>query len=108
MRHARWLIAAGLIAATTAGCTQTTGYSSPAYVQSGYDSGYYSNPSYYGTPTYYSQSYYPTRSYYTSTPVVTQTRYVPVPAPRRAPLRDSDRDGVPNRWDRYDNNPRRY
>jgi hypothetical protein len=96
MRHAKWLIAAGLIAAATAGCTQTTGYSSPAYVQSGYGYGY-SSPTYYSSssPTYYGQSYYPSRSYYTTRRVVTQRR-------------DNDRDGVPNRWDRYDNNPRRY
>ena len=65
MRNANWLIAAGLIAATTTGCVET-GYptspygSNPSYVQSGYGYGYGSGyaygrqqPGYYGQQGYY-------------------------------------------------------
>src|SRR5262245_18636363 len=68
MRHVKWLTAAGLVVATTAGCTQTAGYpgtyysGGPAYVQSGYG---YSSPTYYSSPSYYSgYSGYSSPSYY--------------------------------------------
>ena len=66
MRNANWLIAAGLIAATTTGCVET-GYptpyygSNPAYAQSGYGYGYGSGSGYaYGRqqPGYYGQQGY--------------------------------------------------
>jgi hypothetical protein len=71
MRNANWLIAAGLIAATTTGCVET-GYptpyygSNPAYAQGGYgygsgfaygrqqQPGYYGQQGYYQSPGYYS------------------------------------------------------
>ena len=87
------------IALAATGCVETNGYPTSSYGGYGYgygNSGYYSQPSYYSQPTYYSQP-----SYYSPPPrVVTQTRYVPVPAssPRRA--RDRDRDGIPDRYDR--------
>jgi hypothetical protein len=48
MRNVKWLIAAGLIAATTAGCVESTGYPNTAY-NSGYSNGYYRNGTYYNT-----------------------------------------------------------
>src|SRR5258708_39317621 len=51
MRNVKWLLAAGLIAATTAGCVESNGYPSTAY-NSGYSNGYY-NSGYYrnGAPS---------------------------------------------------------
>ena len=97
MRSIKWLIAAGLIAATTAACTEQYGYPSTAY-NSGYyntGSGYYNSGSgYYNNGRYYSNS----SSYYNT-------------APRRGPRGDYDRDGVANRHDRDANGdgvPDRY
>ena len=76
-----------------------TGYPTTSY-GSGYGNGYYSQPSYYSQPTYNS------RPTYYSAPqpvVVTQTRYVPVAAPAPRRMRDSDRDGIPDRYDRDKN-----
>ena len=81
MRNVKWLIAAGLIAATTAGCVESTGYYPTASYNTGYRNGYYYNNGY----------YYP-RSYNT--------------ASARGPYGDYDRDGVPNRYDRDANGDR--
>ncbi|UYN94282.1 MAG: hypothetical protein KIT25_19915 [Enhydrobacter sp.] len=88
-----------------AGCVPAmeSGYShGPGYYNSGYPSGSYYNSSYSRPPTYYSSpTYYST---YAPPPrVVTQTRYVPVPAQRthhHKRWRDRDRDGIPDRWER--------
>lgn len=74
MGNMKWLLAAGLIAATTAACTTDTGY----YPSTSYNRGSYSNGSYYNG------------GYYTA----------PRTASRRGPYGDYDRDGVPNRYDR--------
>ncbi len=50
------LLAVGLIAATTAGCVETTGYPSTAY-NSGYSNGYRNNGNY-APSAYNSGSYY--------------------------------------------------
>jgi len=91
-------IAAIALAAT--GCVETNGYPTGSYGGYGYgNSAYYSQPGYYSQPSYYNQP-----SYASPPPrVVTQTRYVPVPTsyssvPRR--LRDRDRDGIPDKYDR--------
>jgi hypothetical protein len=103
MRSVKWLIAAGLIVATTAACTEQYGYPSTAY-NSGYyntGSGYYNTGSgYYSGGRYYNNnsSYYNSSNYYNRTP-------------RRGPYGDYDRDGVPNRYDRDANGdgiPDRY
>lgn len=124
MRNVSWLAAAGLVI-VTAGCVEqagypttfgygqgygSPGYSSPGYGYSGYSNNYYSQPSY-SQPNYYRSQ--PT--YYSQPQVVTQTRYVPVPVsqPRSSSrgMRDSDGDGIPNRYDRDKNGdgvPDRY
>ena len=94
MRNLRIFVSAAAVLAT-AGCVETmdSGYPASSY-GSGYGNGYYSQPAYNSRPSYYS----------TPQPVVvTQTRYVPVatPAPRR--MRDSDHDGIPDRYDRDKN-----
>ena len=109
MRNAKWFVAAALVM-STAGCVESmdSSYAAPSY-GSGYDNGYYSN-GYYAQPTYYPQQ----PAYYQPAPVVTQTRYVPVPVAQPAPqrrLRDSDHDGIPDRYDRDKNGdgiPDRY
>ena len=92
----KWLIAAGLAVALP-GCIETNGYPTTSYGgYGGYPSGYGYNSGYYAQP-----AYYPQPTYYQTAPVVTQTRYVPVPVsnppPRR--LRDRDHDGIPDRYD---------
>src|SRR5258707_9826341 len=94
MRNVKWLLAAGLIAATTAGCVESNGYPNTAY-NSGYNNGYY-NSGYYrnGAPAPVYNSGYA----YNSTP-------------RRGPNGDYDRDGIPNKYDRDANGdgvPDRY
>jgi hypothetical protein len=85
MRNVKWLLAAGLVAATTAACTAETGYYPSSY---GYPSTYYSRGYYYNnTPYYTSNTAYRSGYYYNSTP-------------RRGPYGDYDRDGVANRYDR--------
>src|SRR5712691_6958101 len=74
MRNVKWLVAAGLVVAVT-GCVETNGYPTTSY--GGYPSYGGGYPSSYGSSGYgygYSQP-----SYYQPAPVVTQTRYVPVP-----------------------------
>ena len=107
MRCVSWLAAAGLVM-VTAGCVEQSGYPttygySPGYGSnysgySGYSNNYVSQPSYYRpAPTYYAPP--PPRPQ-----VITQTRYVPVPVSPPRPsyhrARDSDRDGIPDRYDR--------
>jgi hypothetical protein len=108
------LVAAGLLL-STAGCVEamnsgypTTygyGYGNPGYYNGG---GYYSNSYYYNQPAYYRPA--PVNNYYTTYAppprpiVVTQTRYVPVPAPTPAHrMGDRDHDGIPDRYDRDKN-----
>jgi len=101
MRTTKWLLAAGLVAATAA-CTTDGGY----YPNTSYSSGY-SYPSssygrsYYGTsPSYY----YPSSSYGSG-------YYQANRNPRRGPNGDYDRDGIPNKYDRDANGdgvPDRY
>jgi hypothetical protein len=106
MRNTKWLLAAGLIAATTAACTTDSGH----YPSTSYNSGYY--PS---TAAYYpsSSAYYPStsRSYYSNSTAYNNSYYTANRTPRRGPYGDYDRDGVPNRYDRDANGdgvPDRY
>ena len=95
MRNVKWLLAAGLLAATTAGCVTDPGYPGTAY-NSGYSNGYYA-------PSGYSNGYYaPSASYYApSSSYYAQSGYLaPRYVPRRAPNGDYDRDGIPNKYDR--------
>ena len=99
MRNVKWLLAAGLIAATAACTAETSPYgSSYGYPSSAYNSGgYYSNGVYYSNSTAYNNSYY------------TANR---TPRPSRyGPNGDYDRDGIPNKYDRDANGdgiPDRY
>ncbi|MBI2739514.1 MAG: hypothetical protein HYX38_23585 [Rhodospirillales bacterium] len=92
MRTTKWLLAAGLVAATAA-CTTDGGY----YPNTSYNNGYYNR-------SYSSGYYYPSSSYGSS-------YYTANRAPRRGPNGDYDRDGIPNRYDRDANGdgvPDRY
>jgi hypothetical protein len=98
MRTVKWLLAAGLIAATTAACTEQYGYPTTSY-NSGYNNGYYRNGVYYSNNTGYANNspYYSNRGYAST--------------PRTGPSGDYDRDGIPNRYDRDANGdgvPDRY
>ena len=99
MRSIKWLIAAGLIVATTAACTEQYGYPTTAYNSGYYNSGtgYYNSGN--GSGYYNNNRYYNNGGYaYNSTP-------------RRGPHGDYDRDGIPNRYDRDANGdgvPDRY
>jgi hypothetical protein len=95
MRNVKWLVAVGVVAAT-AGCVEQTGYPNSSYSanrgysQNGYNNGYYGNSNsngYYNTNTSSSSSYNPLYSRSAA-------------AAARQPNRDSDRDGVPNRFQR--------
>lgn len=91
MRSMKWLLAAGLIAATAA-CTTDGGYYPNTGYNNGYNNGYYRSGSYYAPSTAYNSGYYAT-------------------PPRRGPNGDYDRDGIPNRYDRDANGdgvPDRY
>jgi len=127
MRNVKWLVAASPMASLTA-CVEMNGYPTTSYGgypsygynsgygYNGYNSGYgYSgyNSGYYAQPS----SYYQPTTVYQPTRVVTQTRYVPVPVPsqtassRSYHRRDSDGDGIPDRYDRDKNGdgiPDRY
>jgi hypothetical protein len=110
MRIVSWLAAAGLVMGT-AGCVETTGYPTTYGYSPGYSSGYNTGYGYQG----YSNNYRSQPSYYYAPQVVTQTRYVAVPMaqPRSSSrgMRDSDGDGIPNRYDRDKNGdgvPDRY
>lgn len=101
MRCVSWLAAASFVMVTT-GCVEQSGYPTTY----GYSPGYGSST--YGYPSGYSNNNYrPAPTYYAPPPrVVTQTRYVQVPVAQPAPrphyhrARDSDRDGIPDRYDR--------
>lgn len=89
MSRIKIVVAAVLLAATTAACNQTTGYGYPNYS---------SNSGYWRTGTHYSNANAYQPGYYNQ-------------APRRGPSGDYDRDGVPNRYDRDANGdgvPDRY
>ena len=119
----KWLIAAGLAVALP-GCVETNGYPTTSYggyggypSGYGYNSGYYAQPAYYPQPTYYQTAPVVTQTRYVPVPVasppqvVTRTQYVPVPTPttptprhrdRDSDRRDSDKngDGIPDRLQR--------
>jgi hypothetical protein len=68
MRHAKWLFAASLIAATTAACTEQYGYPETSYNGGYYRNGYYyNNGNYYPNTAYRPNYYYNTGYYYPST-----------------------------------------
>jgi hypothetical protein len=75
----------------------------------GYGGGVYSTGGYYDSSPYYSGSYYGGAPYYGSTGsvgvVIEQRSRYPYSGYTR---RDSDGDGVPDRYDSRPNNPRRY
>ena len=101
MRNVKWLIAAGLIAATTAGCVETNGYPNTAY-NSGYNNGYYRNGTYYSNAP---------AAVYTPAPAYNSGYAYNTAPPRRGPNGDYDRDGIPNKYDRDANGdgvPDRY
>jgi hypothetical protein len=106
MRTTKWLLAAGLVAATAA-CTTDGGY----YPSTSYNSGYYAPSSgYYAPSSSYNRSYYSSGSYYPSSSY-SSSYYTANRTPRRGPYGDYDRDGVPNRYDRDANGdgvPDRY
>lgn len=93
MRNVKWLMAAGLVAAT-AGCVEQTGYpdasysANRGYYQNGYNSSYYGNNN--------SSGYYNTSSNGSYNPFHSRS----AAQAARQPNRDYDRDGVPNRYDR--------
>ena len=89
MRNVKWLLAAGLIAATTAGCVESNGYPNTAY-----NNGYYNNNGYYRNGTYYSNA--PAPVVYSTTPNYAYNNRTP----RTGPNGDYDRDGIPNKYDR--------
>ena len=92
MRNIKWLLAAGLIAATTAGCVESNGgYPNTAY-NSGYNNGYY-NSGYYERATRRAH-----RLLLRAPP--SNSGYAYNSTPRRGPNGDYDRDGIPNKYDR--------
>lgn len=103
MRTTKWLLAAGLVAATAA-CTTDGGY----YPNTAYNSGYNSSGYYYPT----SSSYYSNSSgYYAPSSSYSSGYYQANRTPRRGPNGDYDRDGIPNKYDRDANGdgvPDRY
>jgi hypothetical protein len=110
MRNVNWLLAAGLITATTAACTTDSGY-----YPSTSSNGYYSNGTYYnsGYATAPSTAY--NSGYYSAPSVTYSSGYYAAPRPRTVsrygPNGDYDRDGIPNRYDRDANGdgvPDRY
>jgi hypothetical protein len=115
MRSVKWLLATGLIAATTAACTEQYGYPTTAYNNgyynsyptTAYNSGYYNNG-------YYNNGYYSNNGYRTSSSPSYGYGYgygYASNTPRRGPNGDYDRDGIPNRYDRDANGdgiPDRY
>ena len=116
MRNTKWLLAAGLIAATTAACTTDSGY----YPSTSYNSGYYTpSSSGYYYPSTASSAYYPSTSrgyysngvYYSNNTAYNNSYYTANRTPRRGPYGDYDRDGIPNKYDRDANGdgiPDRY
>lgn len=107
MRTTKWLLAAGLVAATAA-CTTDAGY----YPSTSYNSGDYypSSSGYYYPSSSYNRSYY-SGSYYSPSSAYSSGYYTANRTPRRGPYGDYDRDGIPNRYDRDANGdgiPDRY
>ena len=101
MRNVKWLLAAGLIAATTADCVESNGYPNTAY-NNGYNNGYYRNGPYYSNAP---------AAVYTPAPVYNGGYAYNTAPPRRGPNGDYDRDGIPNKYDRDANGdgvPDRY
>jgi hypothetical protein len=100
--NVKMLLAAGLIAATTAACTGETGYpgSTYGYPSTAYNNGgYYQNGTYYSSRPAYSTAY--NSGYYTAPSTAYSTGYYAQPTtPRRGPNGDYDRDGIPNKYDR--------
>ena len=111
MRNTKWLLAAGLIAATTAACTTDSGYypntTSGYYPSTSYNSGYY-------YPSTASSAYYPSTSRQRllfEQHRVQQQLLHGQPDPAARSHGDYDRDGIPNRYDRDANGdgvPDRY
>ncbi|MBX9943511.1 MAG: hypothetical protein K2Y40_05480 [Reyranella sp.] len=93
MGNLKGLVAMGTML-VTAGCVEAT---NAGYPTTSYGNGYhsYSQPAYYGRPAYYPQT--------SPVVVVTQTRYVPVAvtAPGYRYERDRNRDGIPDRYQRW-------
>lgn len=87
MRNVKWMLAAGLVVATTAACTAETGY-----------------------PATSNNTGYPHTGYYVATPaavvVATPAPVVYAPVSPRGPNGDLDADGIPNRMDRDANGDR--
>ena len=115
MRNTKWLLAAGLIAATTAACTTDSGY----YPNTSYNSGYYApstaSAAYYPSSSAYypssSSGYYSNGVYYSNNTAYNNSYYTANRVPRRGPNGDYDRDGIPNKYDRDANGdgiPDRY
>ena len=94
MRSTKWLLAAGLVAATAA-CTTDGGYYPNTSYNSGYNSGYYPSSSY-NRSSYYGSS----PGYYVPSSSYNSGYYTANRAPRRGPNGDYDRDGIPNKYDR--------
>ena len=95
MRTTKWLLAAGLAAATAA-CTTDGGY----YPSTSYNSGY-NNGSYYPSSSYTRSSYYNSSpGYYSPSSAYNSGYYTANRTPRRGPNGDYDRDGIPNKYDR--------
>jgi hypothetical protein len=93
MRNVKWLMAAGLVAATAA-CTQT-GYDNSYAYNSGYNNRGYNN-AYYGNNSGYYNAYNSGYSYNNNAnPFYSQS----AAAAQRRPYGDQDRDGVRNRND---------
>jgi hypothetical protein len=91
----RFGLAGMTIMLLASGCIESTGYPATSYAggYSGYDGGYYGQ-----------QAYYPAYRVYNPPPtVVTQTRYVPVPAaPQHEVRRAEDRNRDTRKDDRRD------
>ena len=103
MRNTKWLLAAGLVVATTAACTTDSGY----YPNRAYNSGYYypstaSSAYYPSSSAYYpstSRGYYSNGVYYSNSTAYNNSYYTANRVPRRGPYGDYDRDGIPNKYD---------
>ena len=114
MRNTKWLLAAGLVAATTAACTTDLGY----HPNTSYNSGYYYPSTGCVLPELQCvlpelQAYYPSssRGYYSNNTAYNSSYYTANRVPRRGPNGDYDRDGIPNKYDRDANGdgiPDRY
>lgn len=116
MRTTKWLLAAGLVAATAACTTDADYYPSTSYNSGYYSGGYYYpsssyNRSYYSSSYYYPSSTYSSGYYYYPSSTYSSSYYTANRVPRRGPYGDYDRDGIPNRYDRDANGdgiPDRY